>query len=83
MQNSEQLHALLEEHPGLQVVKPDTDMLQGFLTQFRISNDDAAVEGRVYLVDPLGNLMMRYPVDAKPKGILKDILRLLKTSWIG
>ncbi len=83
MQNSEQLHGLLEEHPGLQVVKPDSEMLQRLFTQFRMSNDDAAVEGRVYLVDPLGNLMMRYPVDAQPKGILKDILRLLKTSWIG
>jgi len=42
---------------------------------------DAA--GRSYLVDPLGNLMMSYPADAAPKGMLKDLKRLLRLSHIG
>ncbi|MBK8509397.1 MAG: cytochrome oxidase assembly protein [Candidatus Competibacteraceae bacterium] len=37
----------------------------------------------VYLLDPLGNLLMRYPVDVEPRGILKDLQRLLKWSKIG
>lgn len=37
----------------------------------------------VYLLDPLGNLLMRYPVEAEPSGILKDLKRLLKWSKIG
>jgi cytochrome oxidase Cu insertion factor (SCO1/SenC/PrrC family) len=39
--------------------------------------------GRVYLIDPLGNLMMFYDSDAKPKGMLEDLKRLLRLSSIG
>jgi hypothetical protein len=38
---------------------------------------------RVYLIDPLGNLMMSYAADAKPKGMLEDMKRLLRLSSIG
>jgi hypothetical protein len=37
----------------------------------------------IYLIDPLGNLMMRYPRDADPNGMNKDFVRLLKVSRIG
>ncbi|MBK7540313.1 MAG: hypothetical protein IPP10_09565 [Candidatus Competibacteraceae bacterium] len=37
----------------------------------------------LYLLDPLGNLLMRYPVDTEPRGLLKDLQRLLKWSKIG
>lgn len=37
----------------------------------------------VYLVDPLGNLMMRFPRDPDPSRMLKDLQRLLKYSRIG
>ena len=39
---------------------------------------------RIYIVDPFGNLMMRYAADAPPKDVLKDMERLLKASknWI-
>ena len=37
----------------------------------------------VYLIDPLGNLMMFYAPDAKPKGMLEDLKRLLRLSSIG
>jgi cytochrome oxidase Cu insertion factor (SCO1/SenC/PrrC family) len=37
----------------------------------------------IYLVDPLGNLMMRYPADADPAKVIKDLERLLKVSRIG
>lgn len=32
----------------------------------------------IYLVDPLGNLMMRYPADPAPRKMIKDLERLLK-----
>jgi cytochrome oxidase Cu insertion factor (SCO1/SenC/PrrC family) len=38
---------------------------------------------RVYLIDPLGNLMMSYPADATAKGMLEDMKRLLRLSSIG
>jgi hypothetical protein len=37
----------------------------------------------VYVVDPLGNVMMRFPADADPRRMLKDLERLLKASQIG
>lgn len=42
-----------------------------------------ALADHIYLVDPLGNLMMRFPRDPDPKGMIKDLQRLLKTSRIG
>ena len=36
-----------------------------------------------YLVDPLGNVMMRFPADPKPRRMLKDLEVLLKASRIG
>jgi cytochrome oxidase Cu insertion factor (SCO1/SenC/PrrC family) len=38
---------------------------------------------RIYLVDPLGNAMMFYGPEAKPKGMLEDMKRLLRLSSIG
>ncbi len=38
---------------------------------------------RVYLIDPLGNLMMFYAVDARPKGMLEDLKKLLRLSHVG
>ena len=40
-------------------------------------------QGSVYLIDPLGNLMMRYPDSAASKGIFKDLKKLLRVSKIG
>lgn len=36
----------------------------------------------IYVIDPLGNLMMRYPRDADPRRMVKDIARLLKHSKV-
>jgi len=38
---------------------------------------------KIYLVDPLGNLMMSYPVQSDPTDLRKDISRLLRASRIG
>ncbi|MGH8221295.1 MAG: hypothetical protein ACREUT_22415 [Steroidobacteraceae bacterium] len=37
----------------------------------------------IFLVDPLGNLMMRYDLRGEPKGLLLDLRRLLQLSHIG
>lgn len=79
---SEKLPALLAEHPGLKVANPDAAELARFLAQFN-NADGSPIPGRVYVVDPLGNLMMRYPIAPEPKRMLKDLERLLKTSWVG
>jgi cytochrome oxidase Cu insertion factor (SCO1/SenC/PrrC family) len=78
------LGELLEkEYPKLEVVLfPDTQAQQ-LTPDFVI--DGVSMEGaeRVYIIDPLGNLMMYYPADADPGGMLKDLKKLLKYSKIG
>ena len=37
----------------------------------------------IYLLDPLGNLLMRYSVASEPRGMLKDLQRLLHLSRVG
>lgn len=43
----------------------------------------AATADHIYVVDPLGNLMMRFPRDPDPSRILKDLQRLLRISQFG
>lgn len=38
---------------------------------------------RIYLADPLGNLMMLYEPGSEPRGMIKDLERLLKYSGLG
>lgn len=44
---------------------------------------ERSVSDHIYLVDPLGNLMMRFPRDADPSRVIKDIQRLLRASSFG
>ncbi len=37
----------------------------------------------IYVVDPLGNLMLRFPSDPDPRRMLRDMARLLRVSRIG
>lgn len=37
----------------------------------------------IYLIDPLGNLMMSFPRDPDPSKVIKDLQRLLRLSQIG
>ncbi|MCA1977720.1 MAG: hypothetical protein LDL19_00635 [Thiobacillus sp.] len=68
--------ALLAEHPGLVVWRPAAP---DFAAQF-LGADGGE---RLYVVDPLGNLMMRFPAAPDPKRVLKDLRLLLKASQIG
>lgn len=58
---------------------------QQALAQMRgqVMGTGANREGWIYLVDPLGNLMMGFPPDLDPRGMLKDLRKLLKYSQIG
>ena len=44
---------------------------------------ERSVVDHIYLVDPLGNLMMRFPRDPDPLRVIKDIQRLLRASSFG
>ena len=65
------------EHPDLQVVPATGPDGEALLAAF-----PGQAEG-YWLVDPLGNVMMRYPADQAPKGMMEDIKKLLRLSRIG
>lgn len=67
-----------ERHPGLTVVAPGTAGWEPLWA----STESLAVPG-LYLVDPLGNIMMAYPPNPDQKRLLKDLKKLLKLSRIG
>jgi hypothetical protein len=75
---------LEREHPDLIAASVAGADAQPLLDMFRLGpGGDPMTEGRLYVVDPLGNLMMSYGQGAAPKGVLKDLERLLKLSHIG
>jgi cytochrome oxidase Cu insertion factor (SCO1/SenC/PrrC family) len=73
---------LAREHPGLETVIPAGSGAQDWLAQFPRAPGVAPGQF-IYIIDPLGNLMMRFDVAQNPKGLLKDLERLLKLSHIG
>jgi hypothetical protein len=72
-----------EQHPDLITIRPSEAAAPLLaLLPGREGAGDAHAP-RVYLIDPLGNLMMSYPADTKAKGMLEDMKRLLRLSSIG
>ncbi len=51
--------------------------------EFPVAGENGNPADHIYLIDPLGNLMMRFPRDADPSRMIKDLQRLLKYSRIG
>lgn len=69
---------------GLHVVGGNGTNIDSLLTQFANAQSEMeSCSDCIYLVDPYGNLMMRFPPDLPPAKILKDLKHLLKISRIG
>jgi cytochrome oxidase Cu insertion factor (SCO1/SenC/PrrC family) len=75
---------LAQEHPDLVVARVDDDasaaLLEPFPTYGGVPLADA---GRIFIVDPLGNLLMSYAPTAPDKALLTDMKKLLRLSHIG
>jgi len=65
--------ALVAQHPELVVARITPSVAAKF----------PGGPGSLYLVDPLGNLVLRYPDDPDIKKMAGDLTRLLKASRIG
>jgi hypothetical protein len=68
--------ALLSQHPGLVAARIDParwPALQG-------AGD---IVRNIFMIDPLGNLILRYPADPDIKRMANDLDRLLRASRIG
>jgi len=72
-----------QNYPDLLIVnQPKTDIIS-FSEQFNIHNETSMTAGRIYLIDPLGHLIMSYSASTSPALVRKDITRLMKYSWTG
>jgi hypothetical protein len=68
--------AVLAQHPGLIVLRGDPQQWEG------LPGPGGATQN-LYLLDPLGNLVLRYPANPDIKRLAKDLGRLLRASRIG
>jgi hypothetical protein len=69
--------SLLRDHDGAYAVRAIGSPILAEFPAARSASD------HIYIVDPLGNLMLRFPKDPEPGRMLKDLARLLKVSRIG
>ncbi len=72
-----------EMYPELLVINQPVSNIINLTQQFNIAKEDATQSSRIYLVDPLGHIMMSYPTTTPPANIRKDIDQLLHYSWAG
>ncbi len=69
--------ALLRDHDGLRVARAPGGP---FLAEFPAARSPS---DHIYLLDPLGNLMLRFPGDPDAQRMVKDLARLLRASRVG
>lgn len=82
--SDDEINNISGKYPGILLLLAQMDAFAGLIDQFD-NNTEAALQSseRVYIVDPLGNLMMSYEAKADPSGMRKDLKRLLKLSQVG
>jgi cytochrome oxidase Cu insertion factor (SCO1/SenC/PrrC family) len=70
---------LIREYEGTRMLRANVERVKAWLPV----DDGTSAFDHIYMIDPLGNLMMRFPKDADPNKIKKDLSKLLKASSIG
>lgn len=75
---------VLDAYIGTVMLRVNPDDLAKFLTVPADSaNAQEALAQPLWIMDPLGNLILEYPKDPEPLKVRKDIGKLLHTSRIG
>ena len=69
---------VFDKYANMQFAFINRSQFYSQLPQFKDQN-----ENKIYLIDPMGNLMMSYSKNATSKGMKSDLKRLLKVSKIG
>jgi cytochrome oxidase Cu insertion factor (SCO1/SenC/PrrC family) len=70
---------LEREHPGLVVIDATGPEAEDLVSAFPQTDQPWSL----FVIDPRGNLVMRYDARNDPKGLLTDLKKLLKLSHIG
>ena len=73
---------IAEEHPNvIHVYGKENEIIKALGANIR---EDAGIKNNeTYIMDPMGNVMMRFTVDQPNKDFLFDLKKLLKASQIG
>ena len=77
---------LLSEHLGLRVLSGDDEKVAVLRDQIKAAEEERKMDklpDAIYVIDPFGNVMMRFAPDLDPGKMLKDLKHLLKVSRIG
>jgi len=67
---------LIRQYDGMHFLRADPRQLAEWLPL----EASGQLADHIYMVDPRGNLMMRFPKDADPTGTRKDLSKLLRAS---
>jgi hypothetical protein len=70
---------VIREFDGTHMLRADAAAVKAWLPVDAADSTDR----HIYLVDPLGHLMMRFPADPEPRKVHKDLYKLLKASAVG
>lgn len=73
---------LIRQYDGTEMLRADPKEISSWLGR-GVASTTAEYDDHIYMVDPLGNLMMRFPVDADPNKTKRDLAKLLRASRIG
>ena len=74
---------ITKQYPKLSLANMHTDALSSFADGHIDAIESVTHDWNIWVVDPLGNVILRYEADRQGKDILKDMKRLLKLSNIG
>lgn len=72
-----------DEQRGLIALDLDSDRGPELKDAFESPTTADDLSARIWVADPHGNLMMSYPSDTDPRGMIADLKKLLKLSHIG
>jgi hypothetical protein len=75
--------SIKRDYPNLVVINQPAENISNFAQQFQINDENISLSNRLYLVDPLGHLMMSYKPELPLVAVRKDVTRLLRFSWAG
>jgi len=71
------------------IAEPGSDLTMGRVggqagrEMRRVLGEERLRDGYIYIIDPLGQLVLSYPPDAEQQGILADLKRLIVIARIG
>ncbi len=73
---------LMREYEGTHFIRAPLQSLRNFLALPDAA--DARLQDHIWVIDPSGNLMLRWPKNAEPNGVKRDVARLLSVAagWV-